>query len=198
MYRTVISILFLSFFVTAGKAQSSENTVLFPAVNTFTLTDVRQQKNVVISKPPGKPLLLFVFMSPECPLCQNYTKIINGIQQQYSQEVQVYGIVPGMAYQTKDVAAFQKKYATGFGFFIDKKMGLTKYLQATVTPQVILLNNNMQLLYTGAIDDWAVGIGKKRAQASHHYLADAIEQSLRNISVSIAKTKPVGCKINDY
>ncbi len=197
MYRTVVSILFLSFFLTAGNAQPVGSPMFFPAVNTFKVTDVQLQKDVVISK-ADKHLLLFVFMSPECPLCQNYTKIINGIQKQYNQQVEVYAIVPGVAYTAKDITVFQKKYHTSFSFFIDKKMALTKYLQATVTPQVILLDNKMQLVYTGAVDNWAISVGKKRAQASQHYLADAIEQSIRKMPVSIASTKPVGCKINDY
>ena len=197
MYRTVVSILFLSGFIMTGNTQPANNPLFFPAINTFTVSDVQQQKGVVLNK-GDKQLILFVFMSPECPVCQNYTKVLNDIQQQYNGQVQVYGIVPGMAYSAKDVVVFQKKYATGFSFFIDKKMELTKYLQATVTPQVILLNNNMQLMYSGAIDDWAITLGKKRAQASQHFLKDAIEQSLHHIPVLIANTKPVGCKINDY
>lgn len=197
MYRAIFCTIFLSVFIMAGNTQPVNTPLFFPGINTFIVSDVQQQKDVVLNK-AGKQLMLFVFMSPECPVCQNYTKILNSIQQQYNEQLQVYGIVPGMAYSVKDIVAFQKKYATRFNFFIDKKMELTKYLQATTTPQVILLNSTMQLMYSGAIDDWVTSVGKNRVQATQHFLTDAIEQSLHNIPVLIANTKAVGCKINDY
>src|SRR5690349_7595545 len=115
MYRTVFCTLFLSFFLTTGNTQPVNSPLFFPAINTFTISDVQQQKEVVLNK-GNKQLILFVFLSPECPVCQNYTKVLNDIQLQYNEQVQVYGIVPGVAYSTKDITGFQKKYTIGFNF----------------------------------------------------------------------------------
>ena len=155
MNKLFTGILFLLFFNAENHAQQASANGFFPAVNTCVLTDVQKQKATFIT-PGAKPLLLFIFLSPECPLCQNYTRIFNDIQQQYKEKLDVFGIVPGDAYSIKNITAFQKKYHTAFNCYSDKKLALTKYLQATVTPQVILLNANMQLLYTGAIDDCAL------------------------------------------
>ena len=197
MFRRVSCIIFLVLLAWSGHAQHAETPGFFPAVNSFKLTDVQQRKESSITTAATK-LLLFVFVSPECPLCQNYTKVLNEMQGRYKDDVQVYAIVQGNSFKLETISSFQKKYQTSFPFFIDDKMELTKYLQATVTPQVILLNKSMQQLYSGAIDDWAVSVGKKRLVASEHYAVNAIEQSLHNSPVLLAKTKPVGCKINDY
>ena len=191
------NIILLSFLCCAAYTQVTGNRTFFPAVNTIRVTDMQRQKEVTINR-SSMPLMLFVFMSPECPLCQNYTKVINDIQQHYKQQVEVYAIIPGTAYDANDISAFQKKYHTSFQFFIDKKMQLTKYLGASVTPQVVLLNSEIRRIYSGAIDDWAISVVKKRTAASHHYLADAIEQSLQNRPVLVAGTKAIGCSINDY
>lgn len=197
MYKKVFCILVVAFVPMILAAQSGVQTAFFPGVTSFKLLAVDKQKPAAI-RAHDKPLTLFVFLSPECPVCQNYTKTMKELQQQYNKQVEIYGIIPGKAYSVKEVAAFEKKYQTGLTILIDEKQALTKYLEATVTPQAILLNNKFELVYTGAIDDWAIAPGKKRLQVSQHYLADAIGQSLKSIPVAIPKTQAVGCKINDY
>ncbi len=110
----------------------------------------------------------------------------------------MYGIVPGTAYTTKDMAAFQNKYHIAYPILIDAEQKFTQYLKATVTPQVILLDKEGTLIYTGAIDDWVQAQGKKKQQPTQHYLQDAIQQSLQPEVVKIKKTTVFGCKINDH
>ncbi len=198
MHTKAFTILFFIFISQSVHAQpATDSSHFFPAVSSYRVTDVKQQKNVVINT-KDKPLSLFVFLSPECPLCQNYTKTLNQLQEKYKQKVNLFGIVPGSAYTIKDVADFENKYNVGFRLFIDTKQKLTHYLQATVTPQVVLISNKGSLIYTGSIDDWVQGLGKKRLQVSQHYAENAIEQSLQPVIVKIKKTNPIGCKINDY
>ncbi len=169
----------------------------FNKIETFKLVAVNQQKNTFIHL-NDKSLSLFIFLSPECPLCQNYTKIINQLQEQFKTQVAIYGIVPGNAYTSKELLTFSDKYLTTFNILIDTKQLLTRYLNATVTPQAILLDSKGNLIYTGAIDDWAQGQGKKKINASQHYIKDAIQQSLQSADVTIKKTTAYGCKINDF
>jgi hypothetical protein len=82
--------------------------------------------------------------------------------------------------------------------FIDSDKKLTTYLHATVTPQVILLNDKGELKYKGAIDNWAVSLGKQRVTTTQNFLDDALQQSLSDKTVLTKRTKAVGCRINDY
>ena len=180
------------------QAQTAIDTnVSFSSISTFKLADVKQQKNVRANI-NDKPLSLFIFLSPECPLCQNYTKTVNEVYNKYQQKVNVYGIVPGNAYTAREVTDFGKKYKVAFRLLIDAQQELTHYLKATVTPQAILVNNKGNLVYTGAIDDWVQALGKKRLKVSQHYVEDAIEQSLQFAEVKIKRKNAIGCKINDY
>ena len=197
MKHGAISIVFLIFLMGRIDAQEIKTGMFFPAVTSFSLTDVNKEAPAFINV-SEKALQLFVFISPECPLCQNYSSVIQSIQDKYQQQLQVYAIVPGNAYDSKTIALFKQKYQNSFAFFTDSSMQLTKYLQATVTPQVVLLNQHMQLIYSGAIDNWAIAVGKKRSKATEFYLLNAIESTLHKQPVLISHTRPVGCKINDY
>ncbi len=169
----------------------------FKGVVDYKIQDASLQKNIRI-RLQDQTLSLFVFLSPECPLCQNYTKTLNQLSEQFREKLKVVGVVPGSAYSETEVAAFAKKYHTVFSIGIDKEQLLTKYLAATITPQVVLIDSMGNLVYKGAIDDWVFGLGKKRERVTMHYLADAITQYLQLMPVKIKRTKAYGCKINDF
>ena len=198
MYKKLIIILFLLLSFVGLQAQTdAQFSRQFNKSSSFKLLNVSQRKTSGIGT-DDKSLSLFVFLSPECPLCQNYSKTLRELQGKFGQQVNLYGIFPGNAYSLTEVLAFEKKYRTGFSLFIDQKKQLTHYLQAVITPQAILLDSKGNLLYTGAIDDWVQSLGKTKIKPSNNYLQDAIEQSLRSGEVKVRKTKAFGCKINDY
>lgn len=163
------------------------------------LFDITTHKmtSVPLDDHSGK-LRLFVFLSPECPLCQNYTRTINILNKQYAGRIQCYGIIPGKTYKREDVKAFAEKYKIIYPVLIDGSLGLSHYLQAAVTPEVILLTPGNELIYKGAIDNWLKDLGKPQAKISANYLQDAIAHALNHDSPAIKRTKAVGCLINDF
>ncbi|WP_343673229.1 redoxin domain-containing protein [Chitinophaga sp.] len=144
------------------------------------------------------PLVAIVWLSPECPLCKNYTKPLNELNRKYAGTVTVVGVFPGHWYTQQDYTAFQKKYKAFFPLLTDKKNKLGKQLHATVTPEVCLLDSTGKVLYQGAIDNWATALGQtKTIPATEHYLEDAITHAMAGTAIYPAVTKPVGCYIND-
>lgn len=168
-------------------------------LSSFRLFDVAQH-HLTSLKPtsPSARLKLFVFLSPECPLCQNYTKILNELHTRYAGKITLYGIIPGKTYKPAEVTAFSGKYKITYPLLIDESMRLSRYLQASVTPEVILLGPDNELIYKGAIDNWYKALGKARVKTTESYLQDAIEGSLRQQPAPIKRTIPVGCTINDF
>ena len=55
-----------------------------------------------LTKDIFKPLNLFVFLSPECPLCKNYTTVLNKISQDFSLDSFV---IIGIVYKPAGVLA---------------------------------------------------------------------------------------------
>lgn len=145
-----------------------------------------------------KPVNLLVFLSPECPLCINYTKTLNELAKQYDGKAKIIGIVPGKSYSLTMIDSFSMEYNLGFPLYVDGEKKITQLVKATVTPEVIMFSNDGGILYRGAIDDWAIDLGKKKLSAPRPYLGDAIAAHLAGNPVVLKKTKPVGCLINDY
>lgn len=190
-------IAFLTTIVCSKRVHAQQDSALLSKITTIKLRDYQQQKQVTIDI-ASKPLTVLVFLSPECPLCKNYTKTLNELNTEFSGDIQLLGIIPGSTYSAEEIDGFINKYHITFPIQVDASNAVANYVNATVTPQAVLINTKARLLYTGAIDNWAQDLGRQRVEISEHYLFDAINQSLQSLPVKIAKTTPIGCKINDY
>ena len=144
-----------------------------------------------------KKLKAIVFLSPECPLSQNYTLVLNQIQEENKETTDVIGVFPGTSYTPDEYQTFQKKYNIKFPLLTDSAKKLVDALGAKVTPEVFLLDVHDQVIYSGAIDNWIIDLGKKRRQATTHYLSDAIAAAVQIKTVQPVSTKAIGCFILD-
>lgn len=139
---------------------------------------------------------VFVLLSPECPLCQNYSLTLNEMLKEYeSANVAVVGIFPGTYSSRKQIRHYLKKYKVQFPTLLDPDYTLVKHFGGTTTPEVFLLNAAGMVLYSGAIDNWAYSLGKKRRKITAHYLQDALTETLAEHPVTVSKTEPIGCFI---
>lgn len=183
-------------YAQSAHAQKMNDSV-FSAISlsSIPLTDVSKQKSVFLPFTNAGRLTLFVFLSPECPLCQNYTTVLNKLEKEYQGKVKCYGIFPGQAYDAAAIQAFREKYKIDYSLLIDGSFRLTRYLQATVTPETILLNDKNELVYKGAIDNWLKDLGKMQPKTTAHYLQDALSRYPDRYNPK--RTRPVGCLIND-
>jgi peroxiredoxin len=142
--------------------------------------------------------LAIVFLSPECPLCQNYTAVLNKLSGVYKGKIAVYGIIPGKSYSAAVVKKFREDYHISFDLLFDRRFQLCRLLKATTTPQAFLISRKNEVVYSGLIDNWAVSLGVQRTVVTVHYLDDAIVASIQHLPVNPRSTKPVGCLINIY
>ncbi|MCF1714549.1 redoxin domain-containing protein [Flavihumibacter sp. RY-1] len=165
---------------------------------------ILQHPDIAALKEFNKELLsenkmtLLVFLATECPLSKNYSVVIQKIADEFAQELQVTAIIPGSTDSKKEVRAFAVKYKLDFPLLIDKKMISVHAVHATTTPEVVLLSPKGELIYQGAIDDWAVDLGKKRNKPDQEYLRNAILQAKSGLPVLVNYNEPVGCLINDF
>lgn len=87
------------------------------------------------------------------------------------------------------------EYDLPFTAIADTDKKLTDNLQATVTPEVFLLDDQGHILYQGAIDNWFAAVGQQRQVITEHYLEDALDSFLSGGVVKTSKTNAVGCII---
>ncbi|MGE9314332.1 redoxin domain-containing protein [Niabella sp. CJ426] len=142
-------------------------------------------------------LKLFIFLSPECPLSQKYVFSLNQIYKLYKKQVYFIGVFPGKGYKNKYYRAFKTKYNIQFNLINDPQMKLVSALNASKTPEVFLLDSANKILYQGAIDDWAISLGKNKLQPTKNYLQDAISNSIRGSLINPKFVEAVGCYIEN-
>ena len=141
-------------------------------------------------------ILVLVFMSPDCPLCINYTRTIRILNDQFKTDhVNFVTVYAGGYHNIDEIINFQKEYQLDLLGLLDPDFKLTNLVDATVTPQAIVISPDQKLAYSGAIDDWAYATGKKRSVINNHFLELAIKQILKDSIPEPSVTEPIGCFI---
>lgn len=139
---------------------------------------------------------VFMFLTYDCPLSISYSGPMNQLVSEAADEpVDFYYVFPGLAFPDDSVSAFAAKYRLNAKIIFDPELKLTKSLEATVTPQVIILDSCHTISYSGAFDDWAFEPGRKRQVINRHYVIDALARLLEGNKPDPAVTEPVGCFI---
>lgn len=76
-------------------------------------------------------------------------------------------------------------------YLVDKNSELADAFGARTTPHIFLLNERMELIYTGAIDNKVDG----KRSADENYLKNAIEAASSGKEIELNTTPPRGCSI---
>jgi thiol-disulfide isomerase/thioredoxin len=138
--------------------------------------------------------LVLLFLSPECPLCINYAPELQKLNSTF-QDFSFLGVVSGNFYPHDITKRYLIKYDLEFDVIYDTGFLLAKKYGATITPEVVVIDSEGKPIYKGAIDNWAISLGKKRSVVTEHYLSDALQALRMNEKPQITETKAVGCFI---
>lgn len=94
--------------------------------------------------------------------------------EKYGQDsVRFTAIIPGHYDDSSSVANFAQRFRLQLPVYRDTTWQFTRKLGASITPEVFVYAGE-QLVYYGAIDNWAVSLGTKRRKATEHYLENVL------------------------
>ncbi len=111
------------------------------------------------------------------------------------EEIKFLAVFAGPYYKDTTIIDFLNEYHLEMQGVLDPDYRLTKVVNATVTPEVILVSQSGRIAYSGAIDNWAYETGKKRPVVTHQFLRNAIVKLLNDSLPDPPETEPVGCFI---
>jgi len=138
----------------------------------------------------------YIFFAPDCPLCINYSLTVRELEEIYNKKpVQIIVVFPGKSYDINEIKEFLEIHKIESSVILDKNYNLVEILKPTVTPEVVLVNDNGEIAYQGAIDDWVYGTGLRKQNISKHYLKDAINSLLNDKDPENDYQLPYGCFI---
>lgn len=156
--------------------------VLFLIVMCFSVkTSVAQKAHV------------YLFWSENCPVCMFYGPELREIQNKYGEQLSWIFVFPNLTTTDSSANAYLLKNKLKGKIIVAEAADWVKKYAIEVTPEVILLGDNGELLYAGRIDNSYEKIGRRRYKATETELADRLQKIADNQPFPYIRTRAVGC-----
>lgn len=144
---------------------------------------------------PSDRLTAVCFLGTECPMARSYVATLNELGREYrSRGVEVVGVMSNHQDSWVDIQRYVEELGAEFIVVKDANHRVADLYGATRTPEVFLLDGQLEVRYHGRIDDrYAPGVA--RQEASREDLRIAIDQLLAGEPVALKETIALGCII---
>lgn len=134
-------------------------------------------------------------MAEECPVCNYVAKSLKKVSEEYS-AVKFIAVFPQKMSNYKTASLFKNKYGLdNFSIEIDHELSITKKYNASITPEVVVVNELDEILYQGRINNSYAAPGRMR----HGKVTEDLDQVLQEIANERSYPKPwpnpIGCYI---
>lgn len=139
---------------------------------------------------------VLLFTAPECPLCLNYAPALADFADSIKTTgVKAVSVVSGTYYSHRESQEFLTTHNIDMPLLMDTSYVLSRHYGAGITPEAVLIDSLGEAVYRGAIDNWAISLGRKRLMPTEHYLRDAVSNYLAGREIDPKTTDAVGCFI---
>lgn len=127
----------------------------------------------------GDRATVFLTLDPTCPITQLYARDFEVFAERYADKgVKVVGVYAGPFMHRQEAAGFAADAGLRFPQVVDSTCALSLALQARVTPECFITGPDGTVVYRGAFDDRPVRQGRKKPEATQHYLVSALDAYL--------------------
>lgn len=143
---------------------------------------------------------VYIFVSETCPICLQMTPQLRTLLSKYnSKRIDFELVFPNpKSSDISSISEYMTKYNLICPYIIDKRRKMTHKYDVKITPEIILLDKQInRILYRGKLDNQYEGLGKKRTIITEHYLEQALDQVIKGETVTIPYTEPIGCFLLD-
>lgn len=149
-----------------------------------------------LSEFKDKKVLVLVFTATECPISNSYAQPLAQLATKYAARgVQFLGVNANLDESLEQVARHARDYNFEFPILKDERQALADAVNARVTPEAFVLDQERVVRYRGRIDDSYASRTQKRSQASDRSLEEAVEAVLAGKPVAKPVTLALGCAI---
>ena len=139
---------------------------------------------------------VLAFLGVECPLANLYVPELIRLYEKYHREGVLFVAVYPHEGETIDrVALHALEHDIPFTVLRDAGQKLADAAGVTRTPEVCVVDGDFRVRYRGRISD-QYGVAHRRARATRHDLAAALDELLAGRPVSVPRTTADGCLLN--
>ena len=145
---------------------------------------------------PDGRAVCFAFLHPSCPLAQEYGPVLGQLAAEFADDrIRFVGVICECD-DPREVAAYGREFGIPFPIHLDTDFSLAQALDATVTPEVVLVDRDRRILYAGRIDDRYKVRGVMSPGEPDRELRVAILDLVAGREIHVPRTKAVGCPID--
>ena len=156
----------------------------------FTLKDYNG-KTVSLADYQGARAVVVIFIATRCPVSNAYNKRMADLDKEFKgKNVAFIGINANKAEDAAEVKEHALKNGLDFPILKDLNNVVADRYQASVTPEVYVLDKDRKLLYHGRIDD-----SRREDRVTSRDLYNALTEILSGKAVTLKETKAFGCTI---
>ena len=150
---------------------------------------------VLVPKPDS--VTVYLFFRIDCKICEYYTVDLEKLYEQYKEaNMSFVAVFPNFMDKPPAIERYCKKYGLPFPTKTDYSKRLTKKFKATVTPEVVVYNEDKEtVLYQGRIDNTYYRLGRKRSVTTTSELATVLEKHVNGEMIEVDFAQAVGCFI---
>lgn len=190
----MLCLVSLACFATAGPVQQLNEETLSSDTPSFEL-QTSAGSSFKINFPREKPLVT-LFLMTDCPIANAAApEIARTLEHYKSSPVDFIVVYVDADLTLKKIEEHQAEYNLHCTAVLDPYQQWSQHLSVDVAPQVTVHDTNGSLRYQGRIDDRYNDYGKRKAEATAHFLFDSIESVLAGKTPEPRQTKPIGCDV---
>jgi len=159
-------------------------------VGNFTLEDYNGVKHSLADFKASKAIVL-MFIATQCPVSNAYNARMVELHKDYSSKgVSFVAINSNKQESVEEIKKHSKDNGFAFPVLKDWNNVIADKLEASVTPEIYVLNSNFEVLYHGRIDD-----SQREGKVTSKDLRAALDSILSGKTVEVQETKAFGCTI---
>jgi peroxiredoxin len=159
-------------------------------VSDFTLEDYNGAKHSLADYKSSKAIVV-MFIATQCPVSNGYNGRMVELYKDYSSKgVAFIGINSNKEENAEEVRNHSNEHGFKFPVLKDWNNVIADKLEASVTPEIYVLNSKLEVLYHGRIDD-----SQRENRVTSKDLRTALDRILEGKSVEVTETKAFGCSI---
>jgi peroxiredoxin len=144
---------------------------------------------------PDDSILVVAFLGTECPLAKHYSIKLREMAVDYEMRgVRIVAVMSNRQDSLEEINAFATRQELSFPVLKDAGNRLADQLGADRTPEIFVFDSDRNLRYRGRVDD-QYGVGYVRDQPQRRDLQAALDELLADQTVSVPRTRAVGCII---
>ncbi|MFC2135168.1 thioredoxin family protein [Bacteroidota bacterium] len=188
MFRNIFLIALISFasFLTIN-IQAFNKPV---AVENFSLKDYNGEVHSLADYSTSTAIVV-MFIATRCPVSNDYNSRMEQIYSDYKDKGIVFlGINSNKQEDAEEVKNHAEENGLNFTILKDPGNIVADKFEASVTPEIFVISNSMEVLYHGRIDD-----SRRESEVETNDLRIALNEVLEGKTPANAETKAFGCSI---